>query len=277
MKMKNKTLTNILIILPIVFGVFLIAPSTFQAATIDTIPPSAPTGLSARIYSSSQIQIKLSWTASTDNIAVAGYNIYRYGDSTYNAYYDIDGTIVGTTIANADRFPSYQDTDVIEGKSYIYRVSAYDGDGNESKKATLFAIKASKTCTFFSFSRWFDCAPNGQQTRQAFGSPSGCSGGNPTVTRSCEYELPKSSGYNSGVISGGENSSDNNALGENDKEAIVVPPVVEVVNPQGQADLEKDEIAKQQLVAQIKETLKELQKELIILLGKLVEALSREA
>ena len=41
----------------------------------DTTSPSIPSGLSAISVSSSQID--LSWTISTDNVGVSGYNIYR--------------------------------------------------------------------------------------------------------------------------------------------------------------------------------------------------------
>src|SRR5581483_8520634 len=41
-----------------------------QLSASDTTPPSVPTGLSATAASSSQVN--LSWTASTDNVAVTG-------------------------------------------------------------------------------------------------------------------------------------------------------------------------------------------------------------
>src|SRR5277367_2387217 len=43
----------------------------------DTTPPSVPTNLSASAISSSAIN--LTWTSSTDNVGVAGYDIYRNG------------------------------------------------------------------------------------------------------------------------------------------------------------------------------------------------------
>ena len=61
--------------------------------TPDATPPSTPANLTATAVSSSQID--LSWDASTDNIAVTGYNIYRDGGGTPIA------TVTGTT---------YQDT-----------------------------------------------------------------------------------------------------------------------------------------------------------------------
>src|SRR5256885_1353725 len=41
----------------------------------DTTPPSVPTGLRASAVSSSQIN--LSWAASSDNVGVRGYRVYR--------------------------------------------------------------------------------------------------------------------------------------------------------------------------------------------------------
>lgn len=43
----------------------------------DTTAPSVPTGLAATAVSSGQIN--LTWTASTDNVGVQGYRIYRNG------------------------------------------------------------------------------------------------------------------------------------------------------------------------------------------------------
>src|SRR3989441_769044 len=50
---------------------------TVSNSVPDITPPSVPTNLSASAVSSSQIT--LSWTASTDNVGVAGYQIYRGG------------------------------------------------------------------------------------------------------------------------------------------------------------------------------------------------------
>ena len=54
--------------------------SSTQATTKplpDTTPPSTPTGLSATAVSTSEID--LSWTPSTDNVGVAGYQVFRDG------------------------------------------------------------------------------------------------------------------------------------------------------------------------------------------------------
>ncbi|KKT28966.1 MAG: hypothetical protein UW15_C0023G0007, partial [Parcubacteria group bacterium GW2011_GWC1_44_10] len=50
---------------------------TLTVIGVDTTPPSVPTNLTATAISSSQIN--LSWTASTDNVGVAGYKVFRGG------------------------------------------------------------------------------------------------------------------------------------------------------------------------------------------------------
>ena len=93
--------------------------------TVDNSPPSAPSGLSAQSVSDSQIN--LSWNASTDDIGVVGYDIYR------------NGTVI-TTIAST----SYDDTGLTIGVPYTYFVKAKDGQGNvsgSSNSITVFTLK----------------------------------------------------------------------------------------------------------------------------------------
>jgi hypothetical protein len=89
---------------------------TISNSTGDTTPPSVPTNLSASAISSSQIN--LSWTASTDNVGVAGYKIFR------------NGSQVGTSATN-----SYNDTGLAASTNYTYTVSAYDAAGNNSAQS----------------------------------------------------------------------------------------------------------------------------------------------
>ncbi|MFL5351461.1 lamin tail domain-containing protein [Archangium sp.] len=84
----------------------------------DTTAPTAPSGLSASAASASQVN--LSWTASTDNVGVASYNIYR---STDNANFVAVASTTGTT---------YSDTGRAASTTYYYRVTADDVAGNES-------------------------------------------------------------------------------------------------------------------------------------------------
>ena len=88
----------------------------------DTTPPSVPTNLSATAISSSAIN--LSWTASTDNVGVTGYKVYR------------GGVQIGTSATN-----SYSDTGLTASTQYTYTVSAYDSAGNNS------AVSSAATAT----------------------------------------------------------------------------------------------------------------------------------
>ena len=52
----------------------------------DITPPTAPTGLTATGVSTTQIN--LSWTASTDNVGVTGYRVFRNGTQVGDALDD---------------------------------------------------------------------------------------------------------------------------------------------------------------------------------------------
>lgn len=93
------------------------------SAVADTTPPSVPTGLTATPVSVSQIN--LDWASSTDNVGVAGYNVYRNGGVTP----------IATTTAAA-----YSDTGLTASTTYIYAVSAFDAAGNTS--ATTSPVSA---------------------------------------------------------------------------------------------------------------------------------------
>jgi chitodextrinase len=86
----------------------------------DTQAPTVPTGLSAQAISSSQIN--LSWTASTDNIGVTGYRIYRCTGSSCTP-----SNQIATSATN-----SYSNTGLSASTAYTYAVSAYDAAGNVS-------------------------------------------------------------------------------------------------------------------------------------------------
>ncbi len=82
----------------------------------DDEPPTIPTNLRVTGFTSSSIS--LAWNASTDNIGVAGYRIYRNGSQI--------GAATGTT---------YTDTGLANNTTYTYQVDAYDGKPNYSGKS----------------------------------------------------------------------------------------------------------------------------------------------
>ena len=81
----------------------------------DTTPPTDPTNLTATPAGSTQIN--LSWTASTDNIAVTGYQIERC-QGTGCTTFALLTTVTGTT---------YNNTGLTASTPYSYRVRATDG------------------------------------------------------------------------------------------------------------------------------------------------------
>jgi hypothetical protein len=97
---------------------WVLASGTSSAGTApNTTSPSAPSNVAATAVSSSQIN--LSWTASTDNVSINGYNIYR------------NGSQIGTSNTT-----SYSDTGLTPGTTYSYTVAAFDTAGNVSAQST---------------------------------------------------------------------------------------------------------------------------------------------
>jgi chitodextrinase len=96
--------------------------------TVDTVKPSIPAGLSAA--TSFTHQVSLSWSASTDNVGVTGYTIYRNGSSI--------GTVSGSTLV-------YADTTVIDRTAYTYTVDAFDAAGNHSAQSAAVSVMTPDT------------------------------------------------------------------------------------------------------------------------------------
>ena len=83
-------------------------------------------------------KIDVSWTASTDNVGVVGYNVFRDGN--------------GTAIANVTG-TSYQDSGLAPGSTHTYTVSALDAVPNESAQSSPPAVAttvATASTTFVS-------------------------------------------------------------------------------------------------------------------------------
>lgn len=94
----------------------------------DTTPPSIPTNLAATANSSTQIN--LSWSASTDNIGITAYKIYRNGS----------GTPLTTVAAPTT---TYSDNNLAAGTTYSYTVTAIDAAGNESAHSSSVSATTS--------------------------------------------------------------------------------------------------------------------------------------
>jgi YD repeat-containing protein len=100
--------------------------SSASFTTHDTVAPSVPAGLSGAAPNSNLVN--LTWSASTDNVGVTGYKIYR------------NGSQIGTSVAAA-----YSDATVSGTTAYTYRVSAYDAAGNNSAQSNGVSVSTPDT------------------------------------------------------------------------------------------------------------------------------------
>ena len=90
------------------------------APTADTQAPSSPTNLVRSGGTASSVS--LTWGASTDNVGVTGYGVYR------------DGTKIGDSAVT-----SYTPTGLTCATSYTFAVDAADAAGNHSARGTIVA------------------------------------------------------------------------------------------------------------------------------------------
>ncbi len=118
-----------------------VAVASSPSSPIDTTAPTVPTGLSATTVSSSQIN--LSWSASTDNIGVTGYDIYRGGT--------LITTVTGTPFSN---------TGLTSNTAYTYTVRAKDAAGNTSAQSTSVSAKTQVGVSLQGYSTNFDLTEN---------------------------------------------------------------------------------------------------------------------
>jgi glucose/arabinose dehydrogenase len=92
----------------------------------DTQPPSVPTGLRGTIAGTTAT---LNWTASTDNVAVLAYDIYR------------NNVQVGTSGT-----PGFTDAGLAANTTYQYTVAARDAQGNVSARAAGLSLTSGNAC-----------------------------------------------------------------------------------------------------------------------------------
>ncbi|MFB9330038.1 fibronectin type III domain-containing protein [Paenibacillus aurantiacus] len=92
----------------------------------DTTSPSVPANLTSP--SKTSTSVSLSWTASTDNVAVTGYDILRNGS--------VVGSSTGTT---------YTDTGLSANTAYTFAVKAKDAAGNASAASSSISVTTSSS------------------------------------------------------------------------------------------------------------------------------------
>ncbi len=96
--------------------------------TTDTTPPTAPANLTSP--SKTSTSVSLSWTASTDNVGVTGYDVYR-----------------GTTLAGSSTGTSYTATGLTASTAYSFTVRAKDAAGNVSLASAALSVTTSASGT----------------------------------------------------------------------------------------------------------------------------------
>ena len=118
------------------------ASNTVSVTTLDAPDVSAPTAPASLIASSiTQTSLNLSWTASTDNVAVTGYYIYKNGTNV--------GSVTGTSASI---------TGLTSNTSYSFYVKAFDAASNLSSSSnTINPTTASSGITY--------CATKGKSVK----------------------------------------------------------------------------------------------------------------
>jgi len=88
--------------------------------SLDTTPPTVPANLTVTGVTSNSVS--LSWSPSTDNVLVSGYNLYRNGTKVR--------TLTSTSVT---------DTNLSSATTYSYTVTAFDKAGNESAQSSAIS------------------------------------------------------------------------------------------------------------------------------------------
>jgi beta-glucanase (GH16 family)/regulation of enolase protein 1 (concanavalin A-like superfamily) len=101
----------------------LITEAENCVVVVDTTPPSVPTNLTSP--SKTATSVNLSWTASTDNVGVTGYEIFVNNETTPR-------TTVGTTSASI--------TGLTSNTTYAFKVRARDAAPNFSGFSTSISV-----------------------------------------------------------------------------------------------------------------------------------------
>jgi chitodextrinase len=121
----------------------------------DTEAPATPANLAAP--SIEAYEVDLSWQASDDNVAVAGYTVYR------------DGTPIATV---EDGTLAYADTSVSPQTSYQYTVDAYDTSGNHSGPSNVVDLATPHVPSVLVFAAEADAYVNADKPDANYGSAS---------------------------------------------------------------------------------------------------------
>lgn len=99
-------------------AIFDAGTGTVYTQVEDNTAPSVPTGVAATAQGAAEVLV--SWTASTDDLGVTGYTVYR------------DGSTVGSVSGSETAFSDFT---VAPDSDYAYTVDAVDAAGNRSAQS----------------------------------------------------------------------------------------------------------------------------------------------
>jgi glucose/arabinose dehydrogenase len=106
---------------------------TVPQCQVDTQAPSTPGGLTATVSGTS---VTLRWTASSDDVGVRSYTVYRGSVAA--------GTVTGT--ASSPPATTFTDTGLSAGTTYRYTVVAADAAGNRSAASSAVSATTGAAC-----------------------------------------------------------------------------------------------------------------------------------
>ncbi len=107
------------------------APVATPDLAQDTTPPSIPASLVATAVNAKTVA--LTWSASTDDTGVEGYQIHR-ADSNGNY------SLIDQVMSSASGTFSYSDPTVLPGSTYTYKILAFDVARNYSNASTIASV-----------------------------------------------------------------------------------------------------------------------------------------
>ena len=130
--------------------------TTPSAPPPDTIPPSQPTNLTATAPTATRVD--LGWTASTDNVGVTAYDIYRGGNF----------------LVSVGAVTTYTDSTVQPNTTYGYTVLARDAANNPSPMSDPAQVTTPPAGRTYVFSDGFESANLSNGLRAAGSSRRTC-------------------------------------------------------------------------------------------------------
>ncbi|MBN1766119.1 MAG: carbohydrate binding domain-containing protein [Sedimentisphaerales bacterium] len=104
---------------PVSVPAYSIVTLSLSAGTPDTTPPANPTGLTA---TAGEVDVSLDWNNNSEP-DLDGYNVYR-STTSGSGYIQLNGPLLSSS--------DYIDTNVLNGVTYYYVVTAVDNSTNES-------------------------------------------------------------------------------------------------------------------------------------------------